>query len=184
MSMRNVWTRRRRNKRGNSPIGKVADLIHRRKDLQGARFGRRAVCRRSNDKRSPNTEGQGQPPGVAGNKWPQNRHTRTTAESAFTPPPFSLSLLSLSFAFLFLPFSSWLSTSRSFSNNRYIDHLRKLDVMSSIRESRNVHTYVKLEEEGNRRAIANPSLPYVGCGRPRTSVHPSFMPFEGSPSTA
>jgi len=100
-------------------------------------------------------------------------------------PLLSLSLLSLLLFSFSLPFSSWLSTSRSFSNNRYIDHLRKLDVMSSIRESRNVHTYVKLEEEGNlRRAIANPSLPYVGCGRPRTSVHPSFMPFEGSPSTA
>jgi len=114
----------------------------------------------------------------------EQTYTNNSRERFYSPSFLSLSPFSLLFSFS-LPFSSWLSTSRSFSNNRYIDHLRKLDVMSSIRESRNVHTYVKLEEEGNlRRAIANPSLPYVGCGRPRTSVHPSFMLFEGSPSTA
>jgi len=166
---------------GNSPIGEVVDLIHRRKDLRGARTGHRAVCRRSNDKRSPNTEGQGQPRGGRQQVTTDIHEQQPWALLLPFPPSLSVSLSRLFLSLFLSLLSSWLSTSQSFSN-RYIDRSRKPDVMSSTRESRNVRMSGR-GEEGNRRAIADP-LPYVGCGRPRTSVHPSFVPFEGLPSIA
>lgn len=164
---------------GNSHRQRVADLIHRQKDLEAC-FGRRAVCRRSNDKRSPNTEGQGQPSGVAGNKWPQSQtYTNNTRERFYFPRSFflflSLSICTSSFLFYLCgcrPAGRRSSTTIDIS----IVHGNPTLCRAHVRVE--TLTCKRTLVRGPKDESADP-LPYVGCGRPRTSVHPSFMPFDG-----
>lgn len=109
--------------------------------------------------------------------------------------------LSLSLLYLFFPlyFSLFLCLSSTFvtveqpvvrrrqsiyrpsaETRSYVEHTWEWNVRGT-----NMCIYVRTLRCGGENGRARVDLvPYVGCGRPRMPVHPSFVPFEGLPSIA